>query len=149
MKLKLLVVMLLCCGCMPASQQEVLALTGLVKEVVPLIRADASERTAEVLDKIEVVNEAVATAPDPIAAVEKGWKASEPFNPYYGYGVLGLAILRMFQKKKESDNSLEEVVFGIEDAKKSGDGTKTLKASLNATESVVTRKKVAKILGKA
>jgi hypothetical protein len=81
-------------------------LTGLVKEIVPVVREVAGEgndKLEKVLTDVEKVNEAVATAPDPVSAVEKGWKASEPFNPYYGYGAAALALFRLWQKKKESD----------------------------------------------
>lgn len=150
MKKLLLIPLLLIAGCLPASQQEVQTLTNTVNQIVPLIRevvATSSEETRDkveiVLGQVEEVNEAVATADDPIEAIETGWKASEAWNPYYGYGVLGLGLLRLFLKKKESDNALEEVVIGVEDSKKnSGD----LKAAFNAVESLVTRKKVAKIL---
>jgi len=146
MKKLLLIPILLVAGCLPASRQEVLELTNFVKEIIPVVRevggAD-NEKIDRLLTDIEKVNEAVATAPDPVAAIETGWKASEAWNPYYGYGVLGLTLLRLFQKKKESDNALEEVVIGVEDSKKNGGN---LKAAFNATESLVTRRKVKKIL---
>lgn len=128
MKRKVLLAMMLVllCGCIPASQQEVRDLTGLVKEVVPLIRVDASERTAEVLDKIEVVNEAVATADDPVEAISKGWDASKPFNPYYGYGAAALALLKLFgdnKKKKIIEDKYAATKVGIEKFRnENGDG---------------------------
>ena len=138
-------------GCLPASQQEVQTLTNMVNQIVPAVREAVSTSSEETRDRVEIVlgqveqvNEAVATAEDPVDALEKGWSATEGWNPYYGYGVLGLGILRLFQKKKESDNALEEVVIGVEDAKKSS--FKDLQASFNATESLVTRRKVAKII---
>ena len=150
MRKLLLIPILLVAGCLPASQQQFQDWTDTVSQIVPAVREivstsseDTKEKVEIVLGQVEQINEAVATAPDPIAAVEKGWKASEAWNPYYGYGVLGLTILRLFQKKKESDNALEEVVIGVEDSKKNGG---KLKEAFNAVESLVTRKKVAKIL---
>ena len=155
MRCKWLLVLVLCCaGCLPASQQEVADLTNLVEGIVPLVKTAVSESSEDTKNKIDVVlgqivevNEAVATAEDPVEAIEKGWDASKAWNPYYGYGVLGLGILRLFQKKKLTTTALEEVVLGIEDAKKDGNGTASLKASLNASESTATRKMVKKILG--
>ena len=151
MKLKLLVVMmLLCTGCV--TRQQLDGWTSTLNEVVPAIRevqaasGQSSAKLDKVLSDVERVSEAVATAETPLEAAEKGWDASKPFNPYYGYGVAALGLWRLWQKKKESDNSLEEVVFGIEDAKKNGNGTAALKDSLNASNSITTRKKVAKIL---
>jgi len=115
----------------------------LVREVVSTSSEDTKEKVEIVLGQVEEINEAVATAEDPVEALEKGWGATQGWNPYYGYGVLGLGILRLFQKKKESDTALEEVVVGIEDSKSNG---QNLKVALNATESLVTRRKVAKIL---
>ena len=128
MKRKVLLAMMLVllCGCIPASQQEVRDLTGLVREVVPLIRIDASERTAEVLDKIEVVNEAVATADDPVETISKGWDASKPFNPYYGYGAAVLALLKVLddkKKKKIIEDKYAATKVGIEKFRnENGDG---------------------------
>lgn len=137
-------------GCIPASQQQVQTLTDMITQIVPAVREAVSTSSEETRDKVEIVlgqvetiNEAVATADDPVDALEKGWGATASWNPYYGYGVLGLGILRLFQKKKESDNALAEVVIGVEDSKKNGG---KLKEAFNAVESLVTRKKVAKIL---
>ena len=146
MKWLLIVVVLFVGSCLPASQQEVQTLTGIVNQIVPAVREEVAKANVgieDVLTKVEMVNEAVATAEDPVDALEKGWSVTEGWNPYYGYGVLGLGILRLFQKKKESDNALEEVVIGVEDSKKNGG---SLKAAFNAVESLVTRKKVAKII---
>lgn len=143
-------VLLFAGGCLPASQQEVQTLTNMVNQIVPAVREAVSASSEETRDKVEIVlgqveevNKAVATTDDPVDALEKGWGATAGWNPYYGYGVLGLTILRLFQKKKESDNALEEVVIGVEDSKKNGGN---LKVAFNAVESLVTRKKVAKIL---
>ena len=152
MRCKLLLVMMLIglCGCV--TRDQINDWTTTLDTVIPAIRevqaqsGQSSDKLDKVLSDVERVSEAVATAETPIEAVEKGWDASKLFNPYYGYGVMAIGLLKLWQKKKESDNSLEEVVFGIEDAKKSGDNKTTLKASLNASESVATRKKIAKIL---
>ena len=154
MKCKVLVVMtLLSLSCLPATQQEVQTLTETVKMIMPAVREavsasseDTKEKIEVVLEQVEEINEAVATADDPIEAIEKGWAASEPFNPYYLYGTGVLALIRLWQKKKESDNALEEVVIGVEDSKKNGGN---LKLAFNATESLVTRRKVVKIISKA
>lgn len=132
-------------GCI-ATQQEVQDLTNTVNQIVPAVReevAKANVNIEDVLTKVETVNKAVVAAESPVEAIEKGWKVSEAWNPYYAYGVIGLTILRLFQKKKESDNALEEVVIGVEDSKKNGGN---LRAAFNATESLLTRRKVAKIL---
>lgn len=150
MKILIVIVFLFVAGCLPASQQEVQTLTDMVNQIVPAVREAVSTSSEETRDRVEIVlgqvetiNEVVATADDPVDALEKGWSATEGWNPYYGYGVLGLGILRLFQKKRESDTALEEVVIGVEDSKKNGGN---LKEAFNATESLVTRKKVAKIL---
>ena len=137
-------------GCLPAYQQEVQILTDIVNQIVPAVREAVSTSSEETRDNVEIVlgrveeiNKSVATAEDPVDALEEGWSTTAGWNPYYGYGVLGLGILRLFQKKKESDNALEEVVIGVEVSKKNGGD---LKAAFNAVESLVTRKKVAKII---
>ena len=154
MKTLIVIALLLVAGCLPASQQEVQTLTNMVNQIIPAVREAVSISSEETRDRVEIVlgqveevNEAVATAEDPVDALEKGWGATAGWNPYYGYGVLGLGILRLFQKKRESDTALEEVVIGVEDSKKDGTGTDSkLTAAFNATESLVTRKKVAKII---
>ena len=140
--------MLLVAGCVPATQQEVVTLTETVSQIVPVVRKEVAKANVQietVLTKVEEANEAAATAEDPVEAVEKGWGTTEAWNPYYGYGVLGIGLLKLWQKKKESDNSLEEVVIGVEDSKKNGGN---LKVAFNATESLATRRKVAEILNK-
>ena len=142
---------LLVAGCIPATQQEVQTLTTAVNQIVPLVREAVSESSEDtrgkieiVLGQIEEVNEAVATTEDPVDAIEKGWDASKLFNPYYGYGAFAIGLIRLWQKKKESDTALEEVVVGLEDSKKNGSANLTL--ALNSTESLATRRKVAKII---
>jgi len=95
-------------GCMPASQQEVQTLTNMVKQIVPVVREVVSTSSEETRNKVEVVlgqveevNEAVATAEDPVEAIEKGWNATELWNPYYGYGALALSIFKLLQGRKE------------------------------------------------
>ena len=145
----LVVIMLLSLSCLPATQSEVQTLTNRVSMIVPAVREEIAKANVSiegVLTKVEEVNEAVATAEDPIEAVEKGWSVTEAWNPYYGIGVLGISIWKLLQKKKESDTALEEVVIGVEDSKKNGGN---LKLAFNATESLITRRKVAKILSNA
>lgn len=147
-KLLLLLVLLFVIGCLPATQSEVLDLTETVKQIVPAVReevAKASIGIEDVLVKVESVNEDIATAEDPIDAIEMGWNASAPFNPYYGYGAAVLAILRILQvgkQKKETEIALEEVVTGVERGKRDGCD---LKAKLKEAESVATMDKVSKI----
>lgn len=122
MKLKLLLVMTLAfsCGCLPASQQEVTDLTNLVRGIVPIVREVAGEgndKLDKVLTDVEKVNEAVATADTPIEAAQKGWDASKPFNPYYGYGAAILAALKLFtdsKKKKEVDDKYAAAKQGMD-----------------------------------
>lgn len=150
MRTFIVIAFLFVAGCLPASQQDVQTLTDAITQIVPAVREAVSTSSDETRDRVEIVlgqvetiNEAVATADDPVEALEKGWSATAGWNPYYGYGVLGLGILRLFQKKRESDNALEEVVIGVEDSKKNGGN---LREAFNAAESLVTRRKVAKIL---
>jgi len=120
----LIVVLFAFTGCMPASQQEVLQLTNAVSQIVPAVKAAVSAESEEtkakvedVLAKVETVNTAVATADDPMEAIQKGWDASKPFNPYYGYGVAILAALRLFQTsrtKKEVENKYAAMKIGVE-----------------------------------
>jgi hypothetical protein len=124
MRYKVLVILILCAGCLPASQQEVIDLTNTVNQIVPAVREAVSASSEETRDKVEIVlgqveevNEAVATAEDPVEAVEKGWKASEPFNPYYGYGAAALALLKLFtdtKKKKEIENKYSAAKVGMD-----------------------------------
>ena len=152
MKKLIVVALLFVAGCMPASQQEVMDLHNTVNQILPAVReavSTSSEETKEkvetVLSQVEKVNEAVANAETPVEAIEKGWGSTEGWNPYYGYGVLGLAILRLFQKKKQSDIALEEVVVGVEKSKKNGGDLKT---ALNSTESLITKNMVSAIRNK-
>lgn len=106
-------------GCI-ATQQEVQDLTNTVKQIVPAVReevAKANVNIEDVLTKVEKVNKAVATADDPIEAIEKGWSASEPFNPYYGYGAAALALLKLFsdnKKKKELESKYSAAKIGMD-----------------------------------
>lgn len=120
MKTLIVVMLLLVAGCMPASQKEVKELTGIVGEIVPVVReevAKANVNIEDVLTKVEMVNESVATAEDPIEAIERGWEASEPFNPYYGYGAAVLALLKLLadnRKKKELENKYSAAKVGMD-----------------------------------
>jgi len=124
MKKLIVLVLLLVAGCMPASQQEVMNLTGIVRQIMPAVREAVSTSSEETRNKVEVVlgqveevNKAVATAEDPIEAIEKGWKASEPFNPYYGFGAAALALLKLFgdnKKKKELENKYSAAKIGMD-----------------------------------
>lgn len=111
MRTLLLIPLLFIIGCLPASQQEVQTLTTTVNQIVPLVReviATSSEDTKDkieiVLGQVERVNEAVATADDPIEAIERGWGATKDFNPYYGWGALGIAFVKMFVDDKKKKN---------------------------------------------
>jgi len=124
MKKLLLIPLLFLVGCMPASQQEVLELTNLVGQIVPAVREvvstsseDTKEKVEVVLSQVEEINESVATAEDPIDAIEQGWKASEPFNPYYGYGAAVIALLKIFgdnRKKRELENKYSAAKIGMD-----------------------------------
>jgi len=118
---KLIVVMfLLVAGCLPASQQEIQTLTATVNQIVPLVREAVSASSDETKDKIEIVlgqveevNEAVATAEDPVDALESGWDATKLWNPYYGYGALALSILKLLQGR-QGKKTLEGNLASIE-----------------------------------
>jgi len=145
------IILLFMMGCMPASQDEVLRLTEVVNTIVPTVREVVSDSSQETKDKVEVVlkqvediNKEVATADNPLDAAEKGWDATAPFNPYYGYGAAAIAILKALQlgkRKKETETALQEVVKGVEGA----DKTQALKDSLNKAQSVATRNMVSLI----
>ena len=120
MRTILVIVILFVAGCMPASQSEVQTLTGLVKEIVPAVREVVSTSSEETRDKVEIVlgqveevNEAVATAEDPVEAIEKGWNATELWNPYYGYGAFALSVLKILQGRQEK-TTLKDNLAGIE-----------------------------------
>jgi len=120
MKWLMIVVVLFAAGCMPASQQEVMELTGIVNQIVPAVRAavsasseDTKEKIEVVLGQVEEVNEAVATAEDPVEAVEKGWGATKDWNPYYGWGALGIALVKMLRddkKKKGLEKGINRIL---------------------------------------
>ena len=124
MKISLLCMVLMCLGCLPATQQEILQLTTAVSAIVPAVEAavlNESEETQEeigvILGRVTEINEAVATAEGPIEAIESGWNASEPFNPYYGYGAAAIALIKLFfdnKKKKETETKYAAAKIGIE-----------------------------------
>ena len=121
MKCKVLVVItLLSLSCLPATQQEVQTLTETVKMIMPAVREAVSASSEDTRDKVEIIleqveeiNEAVATADDPIEAIEKGWDATKLWNPYYAYGAFGLSILKILQGRQEK-TTLEGNLAGIE-----------------------------------
>ena len=124
MRTFIVIALLFVAGCLPASQQEVQTLTGIVNQIVPAVREAVSTSSEETRDRVEVVlgqveevNEAVATAEDPIEAVSKGWDASKPFNPYYGYGAAIIAALKLFtdsRKKKEVEDKYAAAKIGMD-----------------------------------
>ena len=153
-KCKVLVVTMLLCiaGCLPATQTEVQTLTDRVAMIVPAVReeiAKANIGIEGVLTKVEEVNEAVATAESPVEAIREGVKATSDWNPYAVPILAGISLLEALgifgvnKLRKDNHTSLEEVVIGVEDSKKNGGN---LKLAFNATESLVTRRKIAKIL---
>ena len=95
----------------------------VVREAVAQESEDTKDKVEAVLTRVEQVNEKVATAETPLEAAEKGWKATEPFNPVYGYGAAVIAILKALQlgkQKKETENILIHRVpqRGIAETKK-------------------------------
>ena len=120
MKKLIVLTCLLVAGCMPATQQEVLNLTDTVSQIVPIVREEFGKGNAKiekVLTDVETINEAVATAESPVEVVSKGWDASKPFNPYYGYGAAVLALLKIFgdnKKRKEIENKYSAAKVGMD-----------------------------------
>lgn len=159
MRTLIVIALLLFAGCIPATQQEVLNLTTAVEKILPAVREavstsseDTKSKIEIVLGQIEVINEAVGTAETPVEAIKAGVAASAPVNPYAVPILAGISILEVLgiigvnKLRKNNHNALEEVVIGIEDSKKNGGN---LKIAFNATESLVTRRKVAKIINGA
>ena len=119
MKMLIVIALLFVAGCMPASQQEVMDLMNTVNQIVPAVREAVSTSSEDTKDKVEIVlgqveeiNEAVATAEDPVEAIEKGWGATKDFNPYYGWGALGIAVVKMVlddKKKKNLEKGINRV----------------------------------------
>lgn len=107
-------------GCLPATRQDIMNLTGAVSQILPVVRevvGEDNEKIDKVLADVETINEKVADADTPMEAVEKGWKASEPFNPYYGYGAAILAALKLFsdnKKKKEVESKYSAAKVGMD-----------------------------------
>lgn len=129
MKTLLVIALLLVAGCIPATQSEVQTLTTAVNQIVPLVIK--------------------AVAEDPVGAVKATVAATSSLNPYavpilIGISILeGLGIFGINKLRKNNHTALEEVVIGVEDSKKNGG---KLKEAFNATESLITRRKVAKII---
>ena len=82
MKLKALLILMLCGGCMPTSEQVI----------------NFTEEVSKVQSDIATVNEAVKEKADQsfVDALAAGWEASAPINPYYGYGALVIAGIKIF-----------------------------------------------------
>ena len=84
MKLKVLAItiLMLCGSCMPTSEQVI----------------NFTEEVSRVQSDIAVVNEAVKAKADQsfVDAFIEGWEASAPINPYYGYGALVIAGIKIF-----------------------------------------------------
>ena len=116
MRTLIVIALLFVAGCLPASQQEVQTLTDMVNQIMPAVREEVAKANVgieDVLTKVEEVNEAVATAEDPVDAISKGWDATQLWNPYYGYGALALSIFKLLQGRKEKI-ALEGNLVGIE-----------------------------------
>lgn len=120
MKYAISIIMLFCCGCLPATQAEIQDLTNSISQILPAVREIAgedNEKIDKVLKDVETINEKVATAEGPVEAIEKGWKASEPFNPYYGYGAAALAIIKLLtinKKSRETENKYAAAKQGMD-----------------------------------
>ena len=86
MKLKVLLIRMLCGGCVPTSEQVI----------------NFTEEVSKVQSDIAVVNEAVKAKADQsfVDALAAGWEASAPINPYYGYGALVIAGIKIFMDGK-------------------------------------------------
>ncbi len=156
MRTLIVIALLLIAGGLHATHQEVLNLTTSVEKILPAVREAVSTSSKETRDKVEIVlgqieevNEAVATAETPIEALKAGVAASAPANPYAVPILAGISILEALgifgvnKLRKTNHTALEEVVVGFEDSKKNGGNTTS---AFNATESLVTRRKVAKII---
>ncbi len=156
MKTLIVIVLLLVAGCIPTTQQ-VNTLTNNVDELMVAVD-NYQEKFAGEVDKVQerivLVNEAVKKKADEglVEQLVEANEASRPFNPYADEvnAILGLVTViggiwakGEYDKKKQAETSLEEVVIGVEDFKKNGGN---LKLAFNAVESLVTRRKVAKIL---
>lgn len=133
MKYLLVPVLLLIAGCIPTAQDisiltnDVDLLQGEIDNVQTMLansevlNKEEVAKVNETIDKIQVdvgiVSEAIKDADTPLEAVEKGWKASEPFNPYYGYGAAILAGLKLVldgKKKKELEGKYTAAKRGMD-----------------------------------
>lgn len=107
MKQLLLISILLVAGCLPATQTEVQTLTNEVAMIVPAVRAEVAKANVgieDVLTKVEEVNEAVATAENPVEALKVGVTATKDWNPYAVPILAGISLLEALgilrEKKK-------------------------------------------------
>lgn len=97
MKCKVLVVMMLCAGCIPTTMQ-VQTLTNDVDALMVAVD-NYQEKFAGEVDKVQehiiLVNEAVKEKADEsaIEQIKAGWDTTKDFNPYYAYGSLALMII--------------------------------------------------------
>lgn len=162
-------------GCNMPTETTLQEWIGTVNEILPAVKevqalaekaaedgllnkaevANVSTNIDQVIADVERVNEAIAAAETPEEAVSNAIEASRPFNPYADEmnAALGLIIavggIIGGKKLSNSNRALEEVVIGVEDAKKAGvtgGNDKGLNNYLIAAESMTTRKKVKKIL---
>ena len=112
MRTLIVIALLFVAGCLPASQQEVQTLTDAINQIVPAVReavSTSSEETRDnveiVLERVEEINESVATAESPIEAIKSGVAATSPFNPYAVPILAGITILEalgIFREKKKN-----------------------------------------------
>jgi len=135
-KLILIVVLLLCSGCFEELtatvgnlSRSVDVLQGTTKQLVTdgVIDSEKADKINENIDKVQkdviAVKDAVATAKDPLDAAEKGWSATEPFNPYYGYGAAAIALLKLLQTtktKKVVEDKYAAMKIGVEKFRNEG-----------------------------
>ena len=134
MKCKVLFVTVLCAGLCSGCFEELTATVGNLSQSVDVLQGTTkqlvvdgvidSEKADKInanIDKVQkdvmAVKDAVATAKDPLDAAEKGWDASQPFNPYYGYGAAVIAILKALQlgkTKKVVEDKYTAMKIGVE-----------------------------------
>lgn len=93
----LLVMMLLCGGCIPTTQQ-VETLTSDVGKLMVAVdnyQVEFADEVDKVQERIVTVTEAVKEKADESALeqAKAGWDATKDFNPYYVYGALALTII--------------------------------------------------------
>ena len=112
MRTILVIAILFVAGCMPASQQQFQTWTDTVSQIVPAVREIVATSSKETRDKVEIVlgqveevNEAVATAEDPVDALKVGVTATKDWNPYAVPILAGISFLEalgIFKEKKKN-----------------------------------------------